>query len=452
MRFFIFFICSVTFLFSIDTKTIDKKILKNKRILQAKIKQKKITNNKLKNLADAIKAEENIYNDLEYNLKKVSNNILLNKLKLQNSKRELVRLKQDTNKTKNAISQIEEKIVNNIVKDYSLTLGKSLINKNSLDSIIQKEKYALILDNTKEKILELNLQYFKLSNDKRRNEKKQNELENFIKQQLQEKIRYKKLKAKQAISLKKLKQKYKQYQEKLEFIIKKQNSLNNLLTKLKIIKKETIKKEKERKRLERLKRLRELKAKKEKEERLKKQKLKAKKVKFKSQTQPKSKEVFFKSKKRFKENIDLKVKNIGSTLKGIQISSYYGKKTIAPLKHYKIVKKFGEYYDPIYKIKLFNDSISLKSTIPNAKVYSVFKGKVVYAKYNTGELGNVVIIKHKNNLHTIYSQLSKIPKSIRVGQWIKKGYVIGRVKDILVFQVTKDNRYVDPIKLIKGSK
>ena len=444
-----FFVFCLIIVQATDTKTIEKKILRTKKILKTKLKLKNTTNDKIKNLANAIKAEENIYNDLQYNLNKVSNNILLNKLKLQRAKATILQLEKQTQNLKKSTLNIEEKIVNNIVINYSLTLGKSLINKNSINGIIQKEKYDLILDNTKNKILESNLQYFKLSNDKRKNTVKKQKIENFIEEQLKKKKKFKILQEKQAISLQKLKLKHKQYQAKLKAIIKKQDSINSLLNKLNIVKNETIKKE----RLAKLKakRLREKRAKQkaEQEAALKKLRLKSKKIKLKTKTPIKSKEILFNSKKKFEDDIDLKVRNIGSTSKGIKISSYYGAKTISPLKNYLIVKKFGKYYDPVYKIKLFNESISLKSKIPNAKVYCILKGKVVYAQHNAGELGNVVIVKHKNNIHTIYSQLSNIPSSLKVGQWIKKGYVVGRVKTVLVFQVTKNNKYVDPTKLIR---
>ena len=91
----------------------------------------------------------------------------------------------------------------------------------------------------------------------------------------------------------------------------------------------------------------------------------------------------------------------------------------------------------------------MKSKVKNAKVYSILKGKVIYAKNNAGTLGNVVIVKHSNALHTVYSQLSNIPRSLKVGKWVPKGYVIGRVNDTLVFQATKSNRYINPIKLFK---
>ena len=143
------------------------------------------------------------------------------------------------------------------------------------------------------------------------------------------------------------------------------------------------------------------------------------------------------------------MRKIGSSTKGIKISKYYGVKTIAPLKSYTITKKFGKYYDEVYKMKLFNESVSLKTKKPNAKVFSVFKGQIVYAKQNSGLLENVVIVKHKNNLHTIYSHLDKISPTLKVGKWIRKGYVVGRVNDTLLFQATKNSKYINPVKLFK---
>ena len=143
------------------------------------------------------------------------------------------------------------------------------------------------------------------------------------------------------------------------------------------------------------------------------------------------------------------MRKIGSSAKGIKISKYNGSKTIAPLKSYTITKKFGKYYDKVYKMELFNESISLKTKKQNAKVFSVFKGRIVYAKKNAGLLENVVIVKHNGNLHTIYSHLDKISPTLKVGKWIPKGYVVGRVNGTLLFQATKNNKYINPSKLIK---
>lgn len=441
-----------------NVKNIEKKIDSNKKILIKKKQQNKYTKQKIQRLADAINVEDKILNDIQYNLNKVSNNIFLNKLKLSRAKREIIRLSKETKKLKKYTTNIEEKIVNSIIEKYSITLGKDLINKQSLDGIIQKEKYDLILDNTKDTIIKSNLQYFKLTNDKARNDKKRSNLEQYIANQEQEKKRYTKLKVKQRKSLESLKFKHNIYQRELKAIINKQEKISDLLGKLNILKTKKLKAEKlakikEKKRLARIKaeKLKKLKLEKE----LIAKKNKSKQIKMKSsnkiitKSDKSSKSIKMVSKKELQKDIDLTVRNIGSTTKGIKTSTYKGKKTIAPLKSYKIIKKFGKFYDPVYKIKLFNESISLKSKKPNAKVYSVLKGKVVYAKHDAGELGNVVIVKHNNGLHTIYSQLSDIPKTLRVGQWIKKGYVVGRVKDVLVFQATRNNKYLNPEKLFK---
>ncbi len=71
-------------------------------------------------------------------------------------------------------------------------------------------------------------------------------------------------------------------------------------------------------------------------------------------------------------------------------------------------------------------------------------GKIVYAKQDSGLLENVVIIKHNNNLHTVYSHLDEIAPTLREGKWVKAGYVVGRVNDTLTFQVTKDNEHINP--------
>ena len=152
---------------------------------------------------------------------------------------------------------------------------------------------------------------------------------------------------------------------------------------------------------------------------------------------------------KFAKNLNLDVKKIGSSTDGVTITKYKGEKTIAPLKSFKIAKNFGTYYDPIYKIKLFNESIVLRSTEPQAKVVSVLSGKVVYAKKNAGMLDNVVIIQHEGGIHTIYSHLDDIAPTLVVGKWVQKGSVVGRVNENLSFQVTKDSAHIDPKDLFK---
>jgi len=135
---------------------------------------------------------------------------------------------------------------------------------------------------------------------------------------------------------------------------------------------------------------------------------------------------------------------------GYQTSSvkkYSGAKTIAPLDSYTVKQKFGNYVDPIYNIKIFNESVTLRSTTPDAKVKSVLNGKVVFAKA-TPMLENVVIIENENGIHTIYAHLSQIAPTVKVGSVVQKGYVIGRVRNDLTFEVTQRNYHIDPLEMI----
>jgi len=426
----ILFIC--IFLVSGYTSTIDKKIKINNNNLKKQSAFKKRTNKEIKKLAYEIKNEEKAYFSIKNKLEKVSNDLSFNKQKLKKALNSVQKLEEKSNQVKKNTKKTEEKLVDSIIENYSITLGKEIVHKESLDDIINKEKFDIILDDSKDKILKSNLTYFQLQNDKRKNDIKSKKLIKFIKEQEKQKQKYRELTKKLSGSLGKLKNKNIKYKKRLEQIVNKQNKLSDLLGNLKILK------VKETKRLK----LKILKEKLARKERLKKLAL-GKKSNIKYKKAPKNIKI------GKNKNQHTKVKNIGSSIKGIKIASYNGKKTISPLKSYKITKKFGKYYDPIYKIELFNESISMKSKVKNAKVYSILKGKVIYAKNNAGTLGNVVIVKHSNALHTVYSQLSNIPRSLKVGKWIPKGYVIGRVNDTLVFQATKSNRYINPIKLFK---
>jgi murein DD-endopeptidase MepM/ murein hydrolase activator NlpD len=130
------------------------------------------------------------------------------------------------------------------------------------------------------------------------------------------------------------------------------------------------------------------------------------------------------------------------------VATYVGEHTIAPLDGYVVTKRFGPYTDPVYGIKIFNDSVSLRPTEADAKVKTVLNGKIIFAK-PTAMLENVIIIEHDNGLHTIYAHLDKIAPTIEVGKRIKQGSIIGRVGRELMFQVTQRNAHIDPMQMIR---
>ncbi|TKX32740.1 murein hydrolase activator EnvC family protein [Campylobacter aviculae] len=146
-------------------------------------------------------------------------------------------------------------------------------------------------------------------------------------------------------------------------------------------------------------------------------------------------------------NNNQKIRQLGSSYQGSAIKRYTGKKTIAPLDSFTVKQKFGNYIDPIYNIKIFNESVVLKSKKSDAMVKNVLDGKVVFAK-DTSMLARVVIVEHDDGIHTIYAHLDKIAPNIKVGKNIKKGVIVGRIKSDLTFEVTQKNFHINPLELI----
>ncbi|WP_456479233.1 murein hydrolase activator EnvC family protein [Nautilia sp.] len=138
------------------------------------------------------------------------------------------------------------------------------------------------------------------------------------------------------------------------------------------------------------------------------------------------------------------VKKYGSAYYKPETAVYKGVKTIPPV-HGNVVKRFGSYVDPIYKIKIYNDSITIK-TKKNSVVRAIMDGRVVYI----GDSGDkkVVFVKHRGNLFSIYANLTKISPLLKKGSYVKRGQIIARVDDSLEFEVTYKDKPINPLKVI----
>lgn len=144
----------------------------------------------------------------------------------------------------------------------------------------------------------------------------------------------------------------------------------------------------------------------------------------------------------------LEVRQIGSSYRNISTAKYKGVKTIAPLKSYNIETKYGPYFDPVYKMRVFNEFITF-SVKNRSNVLAVLDGKIVFAK-DTLMLKKVIIIEHSNGLHTIYSYLDDIKDNLEVGSKVKKGSTIAWITNKLNFEVTQKDKHIDPLELIKA--
>lgn len=428
-----------------SVKDINKKINSNKKVFKTIASKKENINSNIENLAKKIHIQERAYEKIVSSLDTTSTLLILNKMKLSNAKSKVKKLQAQSKQFIKTREKIEKNVVDFVIEKYAMSMGIEQANKESLKDVIGKEVYTLVFDNNRQEILDININYLKVNNKIRNNERKIDRINKYLDKQSEVKKKYKDLESTYERELKTLKEEHKKYQISLQTIINKQNKITDLLGSLNILKKEEIRKEEKRiRKAKELARKKELARRKAKAAKLKRTRKKDKEI-----PTSRTKQIKFEKKKELDKDMNIEVKKIGSSVKGIKISKYYGKKTIAPLKYYTVVKKFGKYYDKVYKMELFNEAVSLKTKIPNAKVVSVFKGQIVYAKQNSGLLANVVIVKHRHGLYTIYSHLDQISPTLKVGKWIPKGYVVGRVSNTLDFQATKNSKYINPMKLIK---
>ena len=392
----------------IFASAIDKKIAQNQKSLDSSKKNKDNTTVKIKEIADKIEASNTNLSKLEEDIIKINEDIEQHQKLLESSQSKLNNLQAKSSDLIKEKNSSEEEIINTIVEQFSTSLALQLASKESLQELIDNEMFNLLSTNAKQKVLKLNENYNRLTENTKANQQEINKLNSYIKDRLKTKENYKALQIKHTKSLENLEKEHKLYQAELKKVIEQQESLSKILSDLKIVKQQELKKAQE-----------------EKEDN---QQVQTTNVRN----------------QKYAKDLDLDVKKIGSSTDGVQIVKYKGAKTIAPLKSFKIVKNFGTYYDPVYKIKLFNESVVLQSNEKGSKVVAVLNGKVVYAKKNAGMLENVVIIQHEGGIHTVYSHLDDIAPTLVVGKWVQKGSVVGRVDENLTFQVTKDSSHIDP--------
>ena len=427
---------------------IDQKIQANKEKLESADDKKETTNIKIKELAEQIENQNNNISNLEKEIKQINTDIEEHQKLLEESKNKLDDLQSKSTELIREKTSNEEQIVDTIIEEFSVSIAVKLVSEDSLQELIDREVYTLLSQHSKDKVVKLNTSYSSLSANTKNNQKDIDKISSYIDERQKAKDKLTGLKQKLSSSISSLEQQHKTYQEELNKFAKEQESLKSLLSELKILKQAETKKEQD------------AKAAAEEEKRKKLQELLAsKKTPAKNETAEKEdvqEDNSFDTvqtsdvrNQKYAKNLSLDVKKIGSSTDGVSIVKYKGEKSIAPLKSFRVVKNFGTYFDPVYKIKLFNESITLKSDEDQAKVVAVLNGKVVYAKKSAGMLENVVIIQHEDGVHTIYSHLDEISPTLVVGKWIKQGYVVGRVNDTLMFQATKDSSHIDPKDLFK---
>jgi len=375
-------------------------------------------------------------------------------------KKELQVSDQILRETTQRIEQKHKDFIALLSEQFSVIFAMQKFHKPTENSIISYEVYKSYKKYNAKELEVLKSEINTLQQSKKNKKYKRDKTKKSIASIEKKRKRYIQEKKEKEKLVAKLNDDEEKYQKKLQNLVDKQSSLRSTLAKLNILrskeveearkraaaKREAMRLEKERlRKIRKAKALARAKAKKANEALRKAKTDKARKeAKLAAKNAAKEVKIVQKESKKQSE----KIRKINSSYKKSSIYAYRGKKTISPLTRARLIKKFGTYIDPIYKIKIFNESVTLKAATANAKVLNVLNGKVVFAG-KSSMLGKVVVVAHSGKMHTVYAGLSKIAPTIHVGSKIKKGYVVGKVRRKLMFQATKNSKHINPMRLIR---
>ena len=415
-----------------------KKIKLSEKSLQERQKEQKKTSEQLDKIAKDIKKAnmENLL--LNKKLEVLSQKYSQNNKVYRTLKKTLAGYDHNLSLINQRIREKNQMFVEVLANQSSVIYAMSQSHEPTRESIVMKEAYRLLKKQNSKELAELKRQIDQNQVQKRKIFRKRSDVKKGINVIAKQRKEYKEKRAAKQRLFKRLTASEEKYRKKLQRTMDQQNALRSTLADLNILHKKEVEEERRIAAEQKAAMLAEEKRKREERERRRRARNEARKrgekVVYTAKAEP--------TPKRSKR------KKLGSSYKKSKIYSYRGSKTISPIPGARVVKGFGTYVDPIYKIKIFNESITLKAPSRNAKVHNVLNGKVVFSG-SSSMLGKVVVVSHSGRMHTVYAGLSKIAPNIRKGTRIKKGYVIGRVSRKLIFEATKNSKHINPVKLIR---
>ena len=436
--------------------SMDEKIQASKKNLNKAAYQKKRASRQLSKIASDIKKTEKDIEYLETKIAELGRNQEESEEKLAVLKAELERTMQTYRETSKELEEKKRRFLSLLSDQLSIAYALQQFDRPTKESILSREVYHTYKQYNAKTVKKMKneIKVLKKRQEIKRNlqERLQKEIEKIVSRKKQ----YEEKKLEKKDLLEKLAKDEERYTSKLQKLEDRQNALRATLAKLNILRtkeveeqrrraaarKEAMRLEKERIRKMRLAKAKAREKARRAQEALRRAKSEAERAKARKAVKEAQKE----AKVVYKESA--KVRQINSSYKKPSIVAYRGSKTISPIDGAKVVKRFGTYIDPIYKMKIFNDSVTLQAPTSDAKVKNVLNGKVVFSG-QTSMLGKVVVIAHANRLHTVYAGLSKIAPTVKVGKKLRKGYVVGKVTRKLIFQATKNSKHINPLRLIR---
>jgi len=138
---------------------------------------------------------------------------------------------------------------------------------------------------------------------------------------------------------------------------------------------------------------------------------------------------------------------------GLDISDKRGRLSL-PVKG-KILNRFGRQKDKQFASFIVHNGINIRAST-GMSVRSVFDGKVLF----TGELegyGNLVIIGHGKDYHSLYGHLDRI--NVKQNQVVHTGDIIGLsgdtgslIGETLYFEMRKNGKPIEPVRWFKTAR
>ena len=389
----------------------NRNIKTNEKKLQNISSKADSINAKLKTLGANINDKNAKIKELERQIAKLSENIDENQKVYERQERVFKETSAKQDLLNKQLESLQQELIDTILRDMAIVMMLNSKEPLSEDSIISEEVLRHLSENAKKDIEKIILQQQSIKNDLNVAKIRANNAKKIITAQINKREILKTAKKEQQNLANKMNSELKAYNDELKRLDKERIGIQKILVDLNILRKQELQ-EQEKKRKELL------------------------AQKQSAQTSQNATAI-----------APLEVRQIGSSYRNVRTAKYTGAKTIAPLTQYSIDTKYGPYFDPVYKMRVFNEFITL-SVKSRSPVLAVLDGKVVFAK-NTPVLKKVVIIEHKNGIHTIYSYLDEIPRNISVNSNVKKGATIAYVAEKLHFEVTQKDKHIDPLQLIK---
>lgn len=123
-----------------------------------------------------------------------------------------------------------------------------------------------------------------------------------------------------------------------------------------------------------------------------------------------------------------------------------------PVASGRFVSGFGKRFHPIHRMSLMHKGVDFVGT-KNAKVLATGSGIVERAMYSKS-YGNFVIIRHQNNIKTLYAHMKEL--KVRAGQKVSTGQAIGiqgttgtSTGDHIHYEIIVNGEHRNPLNFIR---